>query len=43
MDRSGMGFTVMETFMDEITVVSSLNNGTSITMKKFIKDVTADE
>jgi len=36
LERSGMGFTVMETFMDEVEVQSELGVGTSITMKKKI-------
>lgn len=36
LERSGMGFTVMETFMDEIDVVSSLGEGTRVTMVKYI-------
>ena len=35
-ERSGMGFTVMETFMDKIDVLSSPNNGTTVTMYKKI-------
>ncbi|MDD3839796.1 MAG: anti-sigma F factor [Clostridia bacterium] len=38
LERSGMGFTVMETFMDEIYVRSILGKGTNITMVKYIKD-----
>lgn len=37
LDRSGMGFTVMETFMDDLKVESSKEEGTIITMKKKIK------
>lgn len=33
-ERSGMGFTVMETFMDEVEVSSEKDVGTSVTMKK---------
>ncbi len=33
-ERSGMGFTVMETFMDEVEVTSEKGIGTSVTMKK---------
>lgn len=33
-ERSGMGFTVMETFMDEVEVASEKGLGTSVTMKK---------
>jgi len=36
LERSGMGFTVMETFMDEVTVTSALGRGTTITMRKTI-------
>ena len=34
--RSGMGFTVMETFMDEISIVSEIGKSTVVTMKKTI-------
>lgn len=37
MERSGMGFTVMETFMDNINVSSKLGHGTTVTMYKKIK------
>ena len=37
LERSGMGFTIMESFMDEINVDSVLGLGTKITMKKMIK------
>jgi len=33
-DRAGMGFTVMETFMDNVEVISEVNVGTKIVMKK---------
>lgn len=36
LERSGMGFTIMESFMDEMNVESVLGLGTKITMKKFI-------
>lgn len=36
MERSGMGFTVMETFMDSLDVSSIVGVGTKITMKKRI-------
>ena len=36
LERSGMGFTIMESFMDEVKVESSLGFGTRITMKKTI-------
>ena len=35
-DRSGLGFTVMEAFMDELTVFSQLGSGTLVRMKKRI-------
>lgn len=37
MERSGMGFTVMESFMDSVDIVSEPNMGTTITMYKKIK------
>lgn len=37
MERSGMGFTVMEGFMDKMTVVSEVNKGTSVTLIKLLK------
>ena len=37
LERSGMGFTIMENFMDEIKVESILGMGTKVTMKKTIK------
>ncbi len=33
-ERSGMGFTVMESFMDKLTVVSRPGHGTKVTMIK---------
>lgn len=36
LERSGMGFTVMESFMDEVQVSSNKNEGTRIVMKKKI-------
>ena len=36
-ERSGMGFTIMESFMDEVKVESVLGIGTKVTMKKMIK------
>ena len=33
-ERSGMGFTIMESFMDKLTVRSVPGRGTSVTMKK---------
>lgn len=37
LERSGMGFTVMETFMDTVNVKSSPGEGTKISMTKSIK------
>ncbi len=37
LERSGMGFTLMETFMDEVSVSSHMGEGTTVTMKKTIK------
>lgn len=39
LERSGMGFTVMETFMDYIDVKSEINKGTKVTMKKVFKSL----
>ena len=33
-ERSGMGFTVMQTFMDDLTVKSKYGEGTTVTMRK---------
>ena len=35
-ERTGMGFAVMEAFMDEVTVESEVGKGTTVTMKKSI-------
>ena len=35
-DRSGMGFTIMESFMDTLKVRSSPGRGTTVTMRKRI-------
>ena len=37
LERSGMGFTIMESFMDEVKIESVLGIGTKVTMKKIIK------
>lgn len=37
LERSGMGFTIMESFMDEMKVESVVGIGTKVTMKKMIK------
>lgn len=36
-ERSGMGFTIMENFMDEMKVISELGQGTTVYMKKIIR------
>lgn len=36
MERSGMGFVFMETFMDSLEVQSKLGEGTKVTMTKYI-------
>lgn len=38
-ERSGMGFTIMETFMDSIEVESEAGKGTTVIMTKNIKQV----
>ncbi len=38
LDRSGMGFTIMESFMDEVKVESIVGMGTKIKMKKVMKE-----
>ena len=37
LERSGMGFTIMQSFMDELNIESVLNLGTKVTMRKVIK------
>ncbi|MBR6038933.1 MAG: anti-sigma F factor [Clostridia bacterium] len=37
LERSGMGFSVMEAFMDSVDVVSEVGKGTVITMRKRIR------
>ncbi|MFL0269765.1 anti-sigma F factor [Candidatus Clostridium radicumherbarum] len=39
LERSGMGFTVMETFMDSLEVKSEKGKGTQIIMKKVFKSL----
>lgn len=36
-ERSGMGFTIIRTFMDEVKVISEPNRGTIVDMKKVIR------
>ena len=35
-ERSGMGFTIMESFMDKIKVVSKVDRGTKVTLTKIL-------
>lgn len=42
LERSGMGFTVMETFMDEVEVYSELKKGTTIRMVKKFKSLNVE-
>lgn len=41
LERSGMGFTIMENFMDQCEVVSTVNVGTTITVKKYLSNSNA--
>ena len=44
MERSGMGFTIMESFMDSVDIISSPSFGTTVIMTKNINmDFCADE
>lgn len=43
LERSGMGFTIMENFMDEMNVESIVGLGTKVTMKKVIKKEEIEE
>ena len=38
LERSGMGFTIMENFMDELKIESVVGVGTKVTMKKVINN-----
>ena len=38
-ERSGMGFTVMESFMDRLSVRSAVGKGTTVTMSKRLNDL----
>ncbi len=37
-ERSGMGFTVMETFMNSMSVESAVGKGTSVTLEKIFEE-----
>ena len=43
LERSGMGFTIMESFMDKVEIESIVGMGTKVTMKKKIKSNNEDE
>ena len=43
LERSGMGFTIMESFMDKVTIESVVGLGTKVTMSKIIKSKTEEE
>lgn len=43
LERSGMGFTIMESFMDDVEVESVLGLGTKVTMRKKIKSNNKEE
>ena len=43
LERSGMGFTIMESFMDKMEVESVVGLGTKITMSKIIKPKQDDD
>jgi len=42
LERSGMGFSVMQAFMDSLHVSSALGKGTTVSMKKLIPSVNDD-
>ena len=37
-ERSGMGFSVMQTFMDKVTVESQIGEGTAVRMQKRLRE-----
>ena len=41
LEHAGFGFTIMETFMDELVIDSSLGEGTTISMTKKIRSIKA--
>lgn len=43
LERSGMGFTIMESFMDELKIESIPEMGTKVTMKKYISAEQSEE
>ena len=40
-ERSGLGFTVMESFSDKLSVRSTVGRGTAVTITKYLKGKTA--
>jgi stage II sporulation protein AB (anti-sigma F factor) len=38
LERSGMGFTIMENFMDEVTIRSQMGQGTTVMLVKQLKN-----
>ena len=38
LERSGMGFTIMESFMDSLVIISGKGKGTTLRMKKIFKE-----
>lgn len=43
LERSGMGFTIMESFMEEVHIESVLGLGTKVTMRKTIEKMSENE
>ena len=43
LERSGMGFTIMESFMDEMKVESIPEMGTKVTLRKYIEPLEQEE
>lgn len=41
-ERTGMGFSLMQSFMDDVKVVSAPDSGTLVTMKKRVQEHDAD-
>ena len=41
LEHAGMGFTIMETFMDEVQIDSTVGEGTAVTMTKKLKTIKA--
>ena len=35
-ERAGLGFAVMQSFMDNVKVISKVGKGTTVTMEKYI-------